>query len=165
MDEHVHESKHESTDIAVKGIVWFAIVFCVFTAASFIGVYFVYKQLGKFESSRQEKSMTRIESQAKPLPEELKVGVANPVVTNLPPAPYLQPDPPKDMRIMRERQTAALNSYGWVDKGNGVVHIPIEKAMAITLERSLVKSQSTMPAAQASETPAATAPATKQATR
>ena len=30
-----------------------------------------------------------------------------------------------------------LNGYGWVDKANGVVHIPIERAMQLTLERGL----------------------------
>lgn len=33
----------------------------------------------------------------------------------------------------RERQRRALERYGWVDRERGLVHIPIEQAMALTL--------------------------------
>ncbi len=38
---------------------------------------------------------------------------------------------------LKNDQLHSLTSYGWLDKGNGVVHIPIERAMALTLERGL----------------------------
>ena len=34
-------------------------------------------------------------------------------------------------------ESALLDSYGWVDKDAGTVHIPIEDAMRLTLERGL----------------------------
>src|SRR5207247_4662310 len=40
----------------------------------------------------------------------------------------------KDFR-MQEEQT--LNSYGWVDQQNGVVRIPIDRAMQLIAERGL----------------------------
>jgi hypothetical protein len=52
-----------------------------------------------------------------------------------PPAPRLQVQPFKDVWELKNSQRGALNSYGWVDKGTGVVHIPIDRAMQITLER------------------------------
>ncbi len=32
----------------------------------------------------------------------------------------------RDPSVARERQLRALDSYGWVDRGQGVVHVPVE---------------------------------------
>ena len=45
------------------------------------------------------------------------------------PAPRLQPDPPADMRAYREQQRQQLDGTGWVDRAQGVVHLPIEESM------------------------------------
>lgn len=55
----------------------------------------------------------------------------------LPPQPRLQPEPKVDLENMREAQQAALNSYGWVDRQNDTVHIPIELAMKLVLDGRL----------------------------
>jgi len=47
-----------------------------------------------------------------------------------PPAPVLQVDPRNDLAAFRNVENARLNSYGWVDRSKGVVHIPIGRAMA-----------------------------------
>lgn len=49
-----------------------------------------------------------------------------------PPEPRLSADPYADLRELRKRETERLGSYGWIDKGRGVIHIPIERAMEIT---------------------------------
>jgi hypothetical protein len=54
-----------------------------------------------------------------------------------PPEPLLQRNPALDMQQMATEQEAILNSYGWVDKEAGVVRIPIERAIELTLERGL----------------------------
>jgi hypothetical protein len=51
-----------------------------------------------------------------------------------PPAPRLQTQPFKDVYLLKQGQNERLNSYGWTDKANGFVHIPIERAMEITRE-------------------------------
>jgi len=38
------------------------------------------------------------------------------------------------LRELRAKETAAATSYGWVDQTKGVVRIPIERAMQLTLE-------------------------------
>lgn len=58
-------------------------------------------------------------------------------VVQQPPAPRLQTQPFKDVMQLKTEQRAQLHSYGWIDKANGVVHIPIERAMALTLQRGL----------------------------
>lgn len=46
-----------------------------------------------------------------------------------PPGPRLQTDPESDLRSFRAKEEQRLNTYYWVDKQSGVVHIPIEQAM------------------------------------
>ena len=41
------------------------------------------------------------------------------------------------MQEMSTEQNAILNNYGWVDKEAGVIRIPIERAIELTLERGL----------------------------
>jgi hypothetical protein len=55
----------------------------------------------------------------------------------LPPEPRLQTNPRGDLRALRDEENQILNSYKWVDKGAGIVRIPIERAMKLTLERGL----------------------------
>jgi hypothetical protein len=54
-----------------------------------------------------------------------------------PPSPRLQTQPYKDVMQLKAEQRGVLNSYGWIDKANGVVHIPIDRAMQLTIERGL----------------------------
>ncbi len=49
--------------------------------------------------------------------------------------PRLQANPAQELKVMREEQRQALYSYGWVDEANGVVRLPIDRAMKIMLER------------------------------
>jgi hypothetical protein len=58
----------------------------------------------------------------------------------LPPAPQLQQlkqSASDDLYDLRRQEEAELHSYGWVDKAAGTVHIPIEDAMRLTIERGL----------------------------
>ena len=45
------------------------------------------------------------------------------------PPPGLQTNPAQDLANFEAAQNKALNDYYWIDKQNGVVHIPIEQAM------------------------------------
>ena len=54
-----------------------------------------------------------------------------------PPAPNLQPQPFKDIYLLRKGEAEKLESYGWVDKEGGIARLPIERAMELTLERGL----------------------------
>ena len=55
----------------------------------------------------------------------------------LPPEPRLQTNPRQDLADLRAAEDETLTTYGWVDKNAGVVRIPIEQAMKLTLERRL----------------------------
>ncbi len=57
------------------------------------------------------------------------------------PAPTLQPDPTADMNKFRAAEEEQLNSYGWVDKSAGVMHIPVERAIDIVAQVGLPTRQ------------------------
>jgi hypothetical protein len=46
-----------------------------------------------------------------------------------PPAPRLQINPAQDLAKFRANEDKRLDSYYWIDKQKGIVHIPIERAM------------------------------------
>jgi hypothetical protein len=65
-----------------------------------------------------------------------------------PPTPRLQTQPFKDVWQLKQGQMERLTSYGWVDQGTGVVHIPIDDAMRLVAERGGVPAASQQPPAE-----------------
>lgn len=66
----------------------------------------------------------------------------------LPNAPLLQPDPQIDMDKLREIEDKQVNSYGWIDRDRGVVHIPVDRAMDLLLQEGLPYREEGTPTAQ-----------------
>jgi hypothetical protein len=56
---------------------------------------------------------------------------------SLPPEPRLQINPAEDLKAMRRDEEAILNSSGRVDRVQGIVRIPIERAIDLTVQRGL----------------------------
>jgi hypothetical protein len=46
-----------------------------------------------------------------------------------PPQPRLQTDPSEDLAKFLAAEDKRLNTYYWIDKKKGIIHIPIEQAM------------------------------------
>lgn len=61
------------------------------------------------------------------------------------PIPALQVAPPLDLQAFRAREDAELNSYGWVNRTNGVVRVPIQRAMELVLQAGLPARNGTNP--------------------
>jgi hypothetical protein len=59
----------------------------------------------------------------------------------LPPEPRLQRFPREDIMRFRTGEEALLQNYGWIDQKAGVVHIPIQDAMRLVLERKMLQSR------------------------
>ena len=68
----------------------------------------------------------------------------------MPAGPRLQPIPANEIFEFRQRENAELSEYGWVDRNAGTVHIPIEQAKELLLQRGLPSR----PAAASSDAPA-----------
>ena len=57
------------------------------------------------------------------------------------PAPRLQVSPAADFAAYHAAQQRELHSYGWIDQAHGTVHMPIERAMDLLLQRGLPATQ------------------------
>jgi hypothetical protein len=55
----------------------------------------------------------------------------------LPPSPRLQVAPRAELLTYRDDQKQELETYGWVDQANGVVRLPIDRAMDLLLQKGL----------------------------
>lgn len=63
------------------------------------------------------------------------------------PIAVLQSTPQEDLRAYRRAKAAALEGYRWVDRGAGVVQIPIERAMELlAAERAAPRPTQSEPA-------------------
>ena len=54
-----------------------------------------------------------------------------------PPQPRLQTDPSEDLAQFLADEDKRLNTYYWIDKKKGIVHIPIEQAMQELAEEGI----------------------------
>lgn len=63
-------------------------------------------------------------------------------------ASRLQLSPTVDLADFRSREEAKLNSYGWIDKTQGIVRIPIEEAMNLIVQKNLLPVRQTTNLAQ-----------------
>lgn len=105
--------RFEETDFSPRAIRWFVVSLAgllVFTAAICAGMLWVFF------------SLLPAAGRSLPLLPEMRTE-----------APLLQTEPNADLQRIKARSARLLNSYGWVDRRNGIVRIPIEDAM-----RSLV---------------------------
>lgn len=53
------------------------------------------------------------------------------------PEPEVDADQPEQLRNLRKTENEQLDSYGIVEKGTGIVHIPIDRAMALVAQNGL----------------------------
>ncbi|HEY1910236.1 MAG TPA: hypothetical protein VGG73_04900 [Vicinamibacterales bacterium] len=116
---------HEVSDVDVSAVFKFGVGLVVTVVVVGIIVFGLFRTL--------DRSTTHGEVIDYPL----AVGQGN----RLPPEPRLQTNPREDLRELRVKEEELLKSYGWVDKNAGVVRIPIDDAIKLTLERGLPARQ------------------------
>ncbi|NJM06850.1 hypothetical protein HC891_12680 [Candidatus Gracilibacteria bacterium] len=63
--------------------------------------------------------------------------VQEPEAQQVPPPPILQPVPDVEEDIVIAEQTERLENAGWVNRRNNTVHMPIEHAMELLVERGV----------------------------
>ncbi len=140
--EHPHsdvdnpETHHEESDVNIRQIFGFGAGLLAIALVVHVAVWVLYIFFAGQENRAQpvREYPMAIEQQ-----------------NRLPAEPRLQTSPREDMRELRAEEDAILNSYGWVDRNNNVVRIPIDEAMKLTLQRGLPSR----PAAAARPAPAA----------
>ena len=118
--EYHKEVAHESRDINFRAVQKFGVGFLLLGVVVYFVVWVFLGYLRKENTTGQ-------------LQYPLAVGQEN----RLPPEPRLQTNPRQDMRDLRESEDERLTTFGWVDRNAGVVRIPIDEAMKLTLQRGL----------------------------
>lgn len=120
-----HDVMYEARDVDASIFAWVAVG--VFVAA--FAIYGIVKlSYGYFSRAefRAAQPVTLIKEAPKP-----------------PTMPQLQVSPARELDQLRRSEEQVLNSYGWVDRQNGVVRIPIEEAMKKVLEKGLPPAEKT----------------------
>jgi hypothetical protein len=129
-DQHHENTGFEREDIGARNVYAFLI------ALALIGVlvHFVLKGLYGFMDSYEKAHQPR----ANPLATGTET--AQPPEASIPekfPLPRLETNERLEIKDFRTQEEQTLNSYGWVDQPNGVVRIPIERAMQLIAQRGL----------------------------
>lgn len=124
MTDH-HRPQHEpaefDAEIHVKAIFGVLAGLALLVAVSFAG-------MGALSRFMKARSIARD-------PEPLPVAEANQPRPR--PRAALQADPTADMVKYAKEEEAAISSYAWVDRANGIAQIPVERALEIVAERGL----------------------------
>jgi len=141
------ETQHEHSDVNVRALIVFFVIFVVFGVVTHLVLLGMFKALARHERNRPTKPMTH---------------VVRPEDATVPTEPRLQPFPTKmaatqtlppysdtpetDMLRMRQNEDRVLHTYGWVEKNKGIVHIPVEEAKKLALQRGLYGAPAAPPA-------------------
>jgi hypothetical protein len=148
MPEHDHyeddaivnpETAHEKSDVSVRALLTFIAIFIVFAFVTHIAVWLLFKGFVRIERRRQlgpVTEMARPADVAIPQNQPLLQPFQHTGPDGKPVPPYLS-TPVTDLAAMRESEQRALTTYGWVDPQKGIVRIPIDEAMKLTLQRGL----------------------------
>jgi hypothetical protein len=144
---------YERSDVRVTGIVVFLTALTIFVAVTGIVAYgmgkLIHAYLNKEDgpNTKWTKTVQVRELGNMPTNPELQKKVAE--MTQAFPTPRVQTDDGnQDVADLHLREDLLLEHYSWVDRGQGTVRIPIERAMALIAARGL-------PVAQAAEQPRA----------
>jgi hypothetical protein len=142
---------HETTDVSLTGITRLAILSFVLIFAVLGGVYVFWGVFARWSADTR--------------PMEPMAG-RKAGEDRLPKGPLVITDEPGALRQLRTKERDVLQHYGWVDKGQGVVRIPIDRAIEVLAsqpQRLLVDGSApaapAAPAAPEGAAPAATPPA------
>lgn len=109
---------YERRDVNLRAIIWLALAVTATVALTFVGLRGL---INSFESVAKD-----ADPQLSPLAPD-----------QTPPLPRLQSTPNLDYVEYRAQQEAQLDTYDWIDKEQGVVRLPISRAIDKALEKGL----------------------------
>jgi hypothetical protein len=120
---------HEHRDINVRGIFGFLITLTVVAILIQLVLWGMFKYL--------KGSYTALDPEPNPMLSGVRKPPAKDPVRDFP-TPRLQADPVRDLNKMHAAEDAILHGPPvWLDQQAGVVRIPIDRAMELTVERGL----------------------------
>ncbi|MGE0130589.1 MAG: hypothetical protein AB7U82_21125 [Blastocatellales bacterium] len=120
---------HEPNTVSISGVVKFLVTLSVMivVAALLARWLFHYFDVRKAREA--------------PPASPLAAGVRLPPEPRLQGAPGSVSSPTEDIRRFIGQENQTLDSYGWIDRQNGVIRIPIEQAKSLIVQRGLPAAQ------------------------
>jgi hypothetical protein len=116
-DVHEHAG-HEMTDASPLLVGLFALAVVLMVALAMLILVWTF---WRFETSAERTDT-----------------VPSPVASDqMPPEPRLQTLPSADLARLRDEEDQRLGSYKWIDPGQGIVQIPIDRAIELLAKRGL----------------------------
>ncbi len=109
---------HETEDANVRGIVYTGIALAI--GAAMVGglVYGIFQYMSDHPlTTAPLNPMADVEQQ------------------QIPPGPRVGEHPAIELKDLHAQEDQILTTYGWTDKNNGVVRIPIDRALELQLQR------------------------------
>ncbi len=125
MDEHPANAenttrRHETTDADIRAIVKFAVGLFVSLVAALVLVRAVFNYFAAHQG---------LGPPASPFADTRELPPSN--------VPRLQANPPRELGQYQKEQEDLLQTYGWVDQKDGIVRIPIQRAIDLLVQRGL----------------------------
>lgn len=118
-DQASKQAGHELRDISVRAVAWCAAALIVAAIVVHVTLAGLYKIFEHQHPSPDAPSRIAFEAEM------------------IAPEPRLQVERTKELDQYFASENQKLNSYGWVDKRAGVVHIPIDRAIDLIAQRGL----------------------------
>jgi hypothetical protein len=110
---------HETSDVKARGLLWLAAGIFVLTSVAQGGLWLLVNHY-RGEAERNDPPVSPLAAQRQPSS-----------------GPRLQDSPNPDYEAFRDKQKKKLDSYAWIDKQQGVVRIPVSRAIELLVERGL----------------------------
>ncbi len=111
---------YETRDVHVRRVSGVAVLLVALTGAAMVAMVLVFNLLAAREAARPGRPWT-LAGRPPALPSE----------------PRLQAHPVADKELFLAGEQVRLDSYGWIDQPGGVVRLPVQRAMELTVQRGL----------------------------
>lgn len=109
---------YESTEVGIRGILIFGLLLTLVTVLTMAILGGWYAAMAARERRQLQDRSPRFVDDAGQFP-----------------PPVLQATPRLDMVALADTERTRLDSFGWVDERAGIAHIPISRAIDLTLDR------------------------------
>jgi hypothetical protein len=133
-----HGVEFEREDLSARGVFGFMIGLAITGVAIYFIITAMYTFLDNYEKAQMTSSSPLMKAEDTAMVGARRVTkdyVEKKFTDNG--APLLEVDERGQLHKFVMDQEKQLNSYGWVDEKAGVAHIPIERAMELTVQRGL----------------------------
>ena len=109
---------HETEDVSIPAIVLTGAGLAIGTAMVILLVYGIFHYLAEHPlTTLPPNPMAEVDRQ------------------EFPPTPRIEEHPAIELGDLRTQEDHVLSTYGWTDKRTGIVHLPIDRAMDLELQR------------------------------